>query len=97
MFTLYFGFPLVVPWFVNAVNLVAKRWLFLQYILFLLYIVQIMFNKAVMSSLDFPFPMFLTTYHMLLSTVMTRLMAATTSWLPGVSEVSPRQPVYCFH
>jgi hypothetical protein len=50
--------------------------------------VQIMFNKAVMSSLDFPFPMFLTTYHMLLSTLMTQLLAATSTWLPGVAEVS---------
>lgn len=47
-----------------------------------------MFNKAVMSTLEFPFPMFLTTYHMLLSAIMTRIMAATTSWLPGVSEVT---------
>lgn len=50
-------------------------------------VLQIMFNKAIMSTLEFPFPMFLTTYHMLLSTVMTRIMASTTSWLPGVSEV----------
>lgn len=47
---------------------------------------MIMFNKAVMSTLDFPYPMFLTTYHMVLSTVMTRILAATTSWLPGVAE-----------
>lgn len=39
-----------------------------------------------MSTLDFPYPMFLTTYHMLLSTLMTRIMASTTTWLPGVAE-----------
>mmetsp|Transcript_13222 Transcript_13222/g.24391 ORF Transcript_13222/g.24391 Transcript_13222/m.24391 type:complete len:310 (+) Transcript_13222:123-1052(+) len=47
---------------------------------------MIMFNKAVMSSLDFPFPMFLTTYHMALSTVMTQILASTSTWLPGVAE-----------
>lgn len=53
-------------------------------------LLQIMFNKAVMSSLDFPFPMFLTTYHMALSTVMTQILATTSTWLPGVAEVRCR-------
>lgn len=47
---------------------------------------MIIFNKAVLSTLDFPYPMFLTTYHMVLSAAITRLMSVTTTWLPGVSE-----------
>lgn len=48
---------------------------------------QILFNKAVLSSMDFPFPMFLTAWHMLFATVLTQFLARTTDMLPGVQEV----------
>jgi hypothetical protein len=46
-----------------------------------------MFNKAVLSSFDFPFPMFLTTWHMVVSMVLTQFLSKTTDLLPGVREV----------
>ncbi len=46
-----------------------------------------MFNKAVLSSYDFPYPIFLTTWHMILSTVLTQVLSRTTNLLPGVKEV----------
>ena len=49
---------------------------------------MILFNKAVLSSLDFPFPMFLTTWHMSLAAVLTQIMSRTTNMLPGVLEVN---------
>lgn len=54
---------------------------------------QILFNKAVLDQLKFPFPMFLTTWHMVLATILTQIMSKTTSMLPGVKEVS--HPVFC--
>ena len=36
--------------------------------------------------MDFPFPMFLTTWHMVLSCILTQLMARMTNMLPGVAE-----------
>lgn len=47
---------------------------------------MILFNKAVLSNMNFPFPMFLTTWHMALATFITQVMARTTSRLPGVHE-----------
>jgi hypothetical protein len=47
-----------------------------------------MFNKAVLSTyLNFPFPMFLTSWHMLVATIMTQLLSKTTSKLEGVAKV----------
>lgn len=49
-----------------------------------------MFNKAVLSSyLDFPFPMFLTSWHMFVATAMTQLLSKTTDRLEGVAKVRP--------
>ena len=48
---------------------------------------QIMFNKAVLDQLKFPYPMFLTTWHMTLATILTQLLSKTTKMLPGVTEV----------
>lgn len=48
---------------------------------------MILFNKAVLDQMKFPYPMFLTTWHMFLSTVLTQIMAQTTNMLPGVQEV----------
>mmetsp|Transcript_25496 Transcript_25496/g.25743 ORF Transcript_25496/g.25743 Transcript_25496/m.25743 type:complete len:316 (+) Transcript_25496:123-1070(+) len=58
------------------------------YIIFWIFIScsMILFNKAVLSTMDFPYPMFLTTWHMFLATVLTQIMARTTSMLPGVGE-----------
>jgi drug/metabolite transporter (DMT)-like permease len=36
--------------------------------------------------MKFPFPMFLTTWHMCLATVLTQIMSRTTNMLPGVRE-----------
>eukprot|EP01036_Dinobryon_divergens_P028837 gene28837-37844_t len=47
---------------------------------------MILFNKAVLDQMKFPFPMFLTTYHMLFSTILTQVMSRLTSMLPGVRE-----------
>eukprot|EP01038_Epipyxis_sp_PR26KG_P008113 gene8113-10988_t len=47
---------------------------------------MILFNKAVLDQMKFPFPMFLTTWHMFFATVMTQIMSATTNMLPGVKE-----------
>ena len=47
-----------------------------------------MFNKAVLDQLKFPYPMFLTTWHMTLATILTQLLSKTTKMLPGVTEVN---------
>ena len=47
---------------------------------------MILFNKFVLDQLQFPFPMFLCCWHMVLATVITRIMSATTGMLPGVKE-----------
>ncbi len=38
--------------------------------------------------MDFPFPMFLTAWHMFFATVITQIMSRTTNMLPGVKEVT---------
>lgn len=48
---------------------------------------QILFNKAVLDQMKFPFPMFLTTWHMIFATFLTQIMSRTTNMLPGVKEV----------
>jgi len=47
---------------------------------------MILFNKAVLDQFEFPYPMFLTTWHMFFATIMTQIMARTSNWLPGVRE-----------
>jgi len=47
---------------------------------------MILFNKAVLDQLKFPFPMFLVFWHMVLATVLTQIMSRTTNMLPGVKE-----------
>ncbi|KAJ1422745.1 triose-phosphate transporter family-domain-containing protein [Ochromonadaceae sp. CCMP2298] len=44
---------------------------------------MILFNKAVLDQLKFPFPMFLVFWHMLLATILTQIMSRTTNMLPG--------------
>ena len=48
---------------------------------------MILFNKSVLDTFHFPFPMFLTTWHMFLATILTQIMSRTTNMLPGVAEV----------
>lgn len=47
---------------------------------------MILFNKHVLANMDFPFPMFLTTWHMVLAVILTQIMSRTTNMLPGVAE-----------
>jgi len=47
---------------------------------------MILFNKAVLDQLKFPFPMFLVFWHMTLATVLTQILSRTTNMLPGVKE-----------
>lgn len=44
----------------------------------------ILFNKAILSQFDFPYPMFLTFWHMLFATICTQILSRTTNMLPGV-------------
>jgi len=57
--------------------------------------VMILLNKAILSTLDLPFPLFLTSWHMLLSATVTRVMSKisyTSSMLPAVADgrVTPK-------
>ena len=52
-----------------------------------MFMLQILFNKAILDQFSFPFPMFLTTWHMFLATILTQIMSKTTNMLPGVREV----------
>lgn len=47
---------------------------------------MILFNKAVLDQLEFPFPMCLTTWHMFVATILTQIMSKYTELLPGVKE-----------
>lgn len=38
--------------------------------------------------MKFPFPMFLTTWHMVFNTIITQVMSRTTNMLPAVKEVN---------
>ena len=45
-----------------------------------------MFNKMLLTTWGFRYPFFLTTWHCVLSTVLTQVMAKTTTLLPGVEK-----------
>jgi len=47
----------------------------------------IIYNKYILSTLDFPFPIFLTTFHLVFATIGTRVLARTTHLLDGLSNV----------
>ncbi|KAI8908817.1 DMT family organic anion transporter [Powellomyces hirtus] len=47
-------------------------------------------NRHILVELNFPFPIFLTTWHLTLATVFTRVMRHTTSLLDGVAEVEKK-------
>jgi drug/metabolite transporter (DMT)-like permease len=47
---------------------------------------MILFNKAVLDHMKFPYPMGMVMWHMIFATVLTQVMARTTNMLPGVKE-----------
>ncbi|KAF8458540.1 triose-phosphate transporter family-domain-containing protein [Kalaharituber pfeilii] len=47
----------------------------------------ILFNKWILHSLDFGFPIFLTTWHLVFATIATRVLARTTNLLDGLKNV----------
>jgi len=47
----------------------------------------IIYNKYILSTLDFPFPIFLTTFHLVFATIGTRVLARTTHLLDGLNNV----------
>lgn len=47
---------------------------------------MVLFNKFLMAEMQFPFPMFLTCWHMFLNMVLTQVLARTTSMLPAVAD-----------
>lgn len=55
---------------------------------------MIMFNKAILSSMNFPYPMFLVTWHMGFATVMTQLLSRYTDMLPGVKQQKVDLAIY---
>lgn len=57
---------------------------------------MILFNKALLSTWDFGYPFFLTSWHCLFSTILTQVLARTTNMLPGVSQVAIIQPLLRF-
>ncbi|KAK8016935.1 triose-phosphate transporter family-domain-containing protein [Apiospora rasikravindrae] len=54
----------------------------------------ILFNKWVLSSAEFNFPMFLTTWHMLFATAMTQLLARSTRLLDSRHQVPMTAATY---
>ncbi|KAI6090050.1 triose-phosphate transporter family-domain-containing protein [Hypoxylon rubiginosum] len=54
----------------------------------------ILFNKWVLASAHFDFPLFLTTWHMVFATVMTQVLARTTSVLDSRHAVPMDTPTY---
>lgn len=55
---------------------------------------MIMFNKFVLDQLQFPYPMFLCSWHMILATIITRLMVRYTNMLPGAREGKVNSQVF---
>jgi len=47
----------------------------------------IIYNKYILSTLGFPFPIFLTTFHLVFATIGTRILARTTHLLDGLQNV----------
>ncbi|KAJ3151561.1 hypothetical protein HDU89_002004 [Geranomyces variabilis] len=47
-------------------------------------------NRHILVELNFPYPIFLTTWHLTLATIFTRVLRHTTSLLDGVAEVEKK-------
>lgn len=54
----------------------------------------ILFNKWILSTLDFHYPVILTTWHLAFATIMTQVMARTTTLLDGRKNVKMTGRVY---
>jgi hypothetical protein len=54
----------------------------------------ILFNKWILHTLGFPFPIFLTTWHLLFATIATQIMARTTTLLDGRKKVKMTGRLY---
>ncbi|KAK1832165.1 triose-phosphate transporter family-domain-containing protein [Podospora conica] len=54
----------------------------------------ILFNKWILSTLNFTYPVILTTYHMVIATIMTQLLARYTTLLDGRKTVKMTGRVY---
>lgn len=54
----------------------------------------ILFNKWILSTLNFQYPVILTTYHLIFSTIMTQLLARYTTYLDGRKTVKMTGRVY---
>lgn len=54
----------------------------------------ILFNKWILDTLEFPFPIILTTWHLAFGTLMTQILARTTTLLDGRKKVKMTGRVY---
>ncbi|KAJ3207347.1 hypothetical protein HDU67_007527 [Dinochytrium kinnereticum] len=54
----------------------------------------ILFNKWILHTLNFPYPIFLTTCHLVFATIATRILSQTTSLLKGIHDVKMNWEVY---
>lgn len=54
----------------------------------------ILFNKWILDTLEFRYPVILTTYHMTFATIATQLLARYTTWLDGRKTVKMTGRVY---
>lgn len=54
----------------------------------------ILFNKYILHTLEFPFPIFLTTCHLVFATVSTRVLERTTDLLKGLKNVEITPELY---
>ncbi|RPB22526.1 DUF250 domain membrane protein [Terfezia boudieri ATCC MYA-4762] len=54
----------------------------------------ILFNKWILHSLKFDFPIFLTTWHLIFATIATRVLAYSTSLLNGLNRVRVTRPIF---
>lgn len=55
---------------------------------------MILFNKWILATLEFPYPIFLTTWHLLFATIATQILARTTKMLDGRKTVKMTGRVY---
>ncbi|KAJ3201021.1 hypothetical protein HDU67_001657 [Dinochytrium kinnereticum] len=54
----------------------------------------ILFNKWILHTLNFPYPIFLTTCHLIFATIATRILSQTTGMLNGIHDVKMNWEVY---
>ncbi|KAJ3063095.1 hypothetical protein HDU99_004988 [Rhizoclosmatium hyalinum] len=54
----------------------------------------ILFNKYILHTLEFPFPIFLTTCHLIFATIATRILQTQTDLLKGLQNIEMTTEVY---